>query len=220
VRFKMAKRETILVLAAHADDPAIGAGGTLAKYAKAGKRIRTVVFSFGELSHPHLKRRIIAERRRKEALNADKLLGGSGIIFLGLKEMKFKEDFKKKNIPKKIEEIIKKEKPVKIFTHGIGDIHPHHKAVYNLIKQLADKGQVKCGVYSFDIWSLFKLRKRNFPRLIVDVTETFPTKIKAFLAHKSQKVTIINVLWGVCLKDLISGWINGYRFAEVFYKLR
>jgi len=35
----MPKKETILVLAAHNDDQAIGAGGTLAKYAQEGKKV-------------------------------------------------------------------------------------------------------------------------------------------------------------------------------------
>ncbi|MDO8660733.1 MAG: PIG-L family deacetylase, partial [Candidatus Woesearchaeota archaeon] len=81
--------QTILTICAHNDDQIVGAGGTLAKYAAEGKRIRTVICSFGESSHPHLKREIIVERRVKESLRADKILGGSGVAYFGLAEGKF-----------------------------------------------------------------------------------------------------------------------------------
>jgi LmbE family N-acetylglucosaminyl deacetylase len=51
----MAKKGTVLVIVAHNDDHIIGAGGTLAKYAQEGKKVRTIIMSYGESSHPHLK---------------------------------------------------------------------------------------------------------------------------------------------------------------------
>ena len=43
------RKEAVLFLCAHNDDQLIGAGGTIAKYAKEGKKIVTIVFSFGEI---------------------------------------------------------------------------------------------------------------------------------------------------------------------------
>ena len=120
------KKETILVFAAHNDDGVIGAGGTLAKYAKQGKKVKTVVFSYGENSHPHLKPEVIKLTRYKEALEADKILNGSGMAFLELKEMQFQKQAKKHNTKKLIKDIIKHEKPTKIFTHSINDPFPDH----------------------------------------------------------------------------------------------
>lgn len=41
--------ERILVIVAHSDDQMLGPGGTLVKYAKEGKEIHTVIFSYGAL---------------------------------------------------------------------------------------------------------------------------------------------------------------------------
>ena len=67
-------KETILAIAAHNDDHLIGAGGTLAKYAAEGKVIKTVICSFGEKSHPHLRKEIIVRRRVAESLKADRIM--------------------------------------------------------------------------------------------------------------------------------------------------
>ncbi len=213
-------KETVLAIAAHNDDHIIGAGGALTKYAKEGKRVRTVICSFGEGSHPHLRKEVIVERRVNESLKADKMMGGAGIAYLGVQEGQFEKDFKSRDIAGKLAWIIRKEKPSKIFTHGIDDFHPDHRAVYRLVMSLIDKGDIKCPVYSFDIWSVVKLRNRNLPRLVVDISSAFNIKVKAFLIHESQTFAIWSLLWKLILKDWLSGKIHGYKYAEVFYRLK
>ena len=64
-------------------------------------------------------------------------------------------------------------------------------------------------------------RKRNNPRLIVDISDTFKTKMKAIAAHKSQikLPLIIPLRWKVILHDAINGWKNECMYAEVFNKI-
>lgn len=214
------KKETIMAICAHNDDQIIGAGGTLAKYARQGKRIRTIVLSFGESSHPHFKRKVIVVQRVKESLRSDKILGGSGIAYFGLKEGHFEEQFKKKKIGEKLAWIINNEKPAKIFTHSADDIHPDHKATNALVLALAKKHNFDCEIYSFDVWNLVKLFTQNLPKLVVDITDTFQTKIKALKAHESQKLAITTLLWNIYLKARINGIYAGTKFAEVFYRLK
>lgn len=211
--------EVILSIGAHNDDHVIGAGGALINYAKQGAKVRTIICSFGEKSHPHLRAEVVVEKRVKESLDADKIMGGSGITYLGLREGKFDEDIKTKKIAGKLAKIIAQEKPSKIFTHGI-DFHPDHRAVNRLIMDLIKKKKIKCPVYSFEIWSVFRFRQRNLPRLVVDITPSFNTKVKAFLVHESQTLAIWALLWKMILKDLLSGFVFGYRYAEVFHRLK
>ncbi len=211
--------QTILAICAHNDDQIVGAGGTLAKYAAQGKRIRTVICSFGESSHPHLKREVIVERRVKESLRADKILGGSGVAYFGLTEGKFIQEFEEKKIRQKIMWIINKEKPVKIFTHSSDDAHPDHRAVNKLITKLLHEKKITCAVFEFQVWNIIKLTHRNNPRLIVDITKTFATKIRAFGAHTSQKLAFWNLIWSVVFRARLEGFFRGYKYAEVFYKL-
>jgi len=213
-------KETILAIAAHNDDHIVGAGGALVKYAKEGMRVRTIICSFGEKSHPHLRKEVIVERLVKESIKADKIMGGAGVAYLGIREGYFEEDFKERDISAKLEWIIKKERPSKIFTHGIDDFHPDHRAVNRLIMRLIGEKKISCLVYSFEIWSLLKLRNRNLPRLVVDISNTFSTKIKAFLVHESQQLAIWSLLWRLIVKDWLSGLIHNYKYAEVFYRLK
>jgi len=211
--------ETILAIGAHNDDHVIGAGATLAKFAKQGKRVKTVVFSFGEF-HPYMKKEVVIEKRMKEFLAGDKILGGSGVAYFGCRDGKVEIDIKEKNIEEKLAWLIKREKPSTIFTHGFDDAHPDHHAVHKLVMKLIEKKKIKCPVYSFDVWSLVKIKKRNLPRLVVDVSDTFNLKIKSFLSHESQKVVIWAMLWKIIAKDWFSGFVNGYRYAEVFYRIQ
>lgn len=213
-------KETILIICAHNDDNVFGLGGTIAKYAKEGKIVKTVVFSFGEKSHPHLKPEVIAKKRVKEAIKSDKILGGKEIMFLGVKEGKFPKTIKKMNIKDKIKKIIAKEKPTKIFTHSINDAHPDHRAIYYFMKELIEEIDYKGDVYLFGVWSPVRIKDRNLPKMVVDITSTFDKKIKAIKSHESQQITILSLLWNVYLRAIMEGWSNNCRYAEVFYKLQ
>lgn len=212
--------ERVLVVVAHSDDQMIGPGGTLAKYAKEGKEIYTIVFSFGELSHPHFKKEIIQELRVEESVKADRFIGGKGVAFLGLNEGKFREEFK----PKSLEKTILKLKPQKIFTHAEDENHPDHVEVNKLLMELLEKleqqKKFSCDVYAFDIWRVFQTKKRKNPKLVVDISETFSTKLKAIEYFKSQKVAIIILKWSVYVKAFFLGLRHNVRFAEEFVKIK
>lgn len=214
------KNETILVFCAHNDDGVIGAGGTLTKYAQEGKTIKTVVFSFGEQSHPHIKPHIIKLKRYEEALKADKIMGGGGIAFLDLREMRLRADAQQKGTDELIKEIILNEKPRKIFTHSINDPMPDHRAVHKLILDVVRTIDLPLEVYEFDVWNILNIFHRDFPKLVVDVSDTFATKIKAFKAHSSQKGALVALTWKLYIQAIAHGLTFGYTYAEVFSRVR
>jgi len=210
----------IIVFCAHSDDQIFGAGGTLAKYAKEGKNIYTYIFSFGEFSHPWLKRNVSVKMRVKESYDVDRLIGGKGIRFFDLKEGTFPEDAKRLKINKEIEKIIRQKKPVKIFTHAVDDPHPDHSAMHRIVLDTFDKMGYKCDVYTFDIWNWFAVKDRHLPKLWVDISSTFKTKMAALRTFKSQKAAFMTLLPSTYAKAIIYGLRNGVKFAEVFRKIR
>ncbi|MBN2566898.1 PIG-L family deacetylase [Candidatus Woesearchaeota archaeon] len=221
----MAKRadqakERILVFCAHNDDQVFGAGGTLAKYADEGKDIYTIIFSYGESSHPWLRPDVAAKMRVAEAVACDRILGGRGVICFGLKEGNFEKEITEKGIKGKVKKLINSQKPSKIFTHSIDDPHPDHRAVHNAIMEVTTTIRHKADVFTFDVWNPINIRKRDYPKMVVDVTGTFRRKIQAIYAHESQKLAMISLLWNVYLKAFINGLNHDVRFAEVFYKVR
>ena len=222
----MSHRETIFVIVAHSDDQILGPGGTLAKYAREGKRIITIIFSYGEVSHFYFKKEVIAKMRIKEAEDADKIIGGSEVIFFGINEGKFKEEFEKGDFKTRLQELFFKYKPNKIFTHSITESHPDHRAVHDAVlktyDELAKKELFETEIYSFALYGIrWKISKE--PRLIVNISKEFPKKLEAIRAFKSQHTIPLWWLWlkwMVYYKAIISGLKIHSRFAEEFYKLR
>ncbi len=216
------KKKSIVVFVAHSDDEALGCGGTIAHYAKKGYEVYTIICSFGEFSHPHLKPEVIKKTRVKEAKKADKVLGGSGVSFLGLREGNFLEDAKGRiltNLIKRLQEL----KPEKVFTHDVNDSHPDHRAVAKLALQLQKK--VSFELYTFHIWTVINHNQGKTPLLIVDISNEFQQKIQSLHIFKSQinpfgAQQMNNVLYlGVYVKAFFGGLRIGCRYAEVFHKL-
>ena len=76
-----------VVLAAHPDDEVLGAGGTIARLAAAGCRLRLIAVTDGAASHPgHRDPAGLARRRAEETLAALDVLGAASaeVIRLGL----------------------------------------------------------------------------------------------------------------------------------------
>lgn len=212
--------DSILVICAHSDDQTFGPGGTIAKYAKEGKKIFTIIFSYGHISAPLLKKEVIASARVKEAKDVDKFIGGEGVVFLGIDENKFIEQFTAKKMYPKLKKLILEKRPSRIFTHSYDDPHPDHRALNKLLMDTLDRMKYKCDVYVFDIWTLFNTKKQHHPKIVVDISSTFKTKIKALKMFESQKLSLFALMWSVYLKAWVLGKQNGIKYGEAFYKIR
>ena len=218
---KKPKQDTILVVCAHSDDQIFGVGGTLAKYSKEGKNIKTIIFSYGENSHPWLKEKVTIQMRVKESYEADRVIGGGGVLFYNLKEGNFVEEVEKNNVKDKLKKIFLKHHPSKIFTHSIDDPHPDHKAVVNTVLDVFDQTKLpNSHVYTFDVWSFAKIKERHYPKFIVPIKDTFKLKLKALKCFESQWAAMLLLLWSVYARAFVSGIRHKALLAEKFYKVR
>jgi len=220
----MAVKPTVLCVCAHSDDQIFGPGGTLAKYARSGKKVITIIMSYGEMSHPHFKEEVVIKTRVAEAKAADKVIGGSGVIFLGFKEGKFREEASHKKMRESMIKLFEEYKPERILTHSNDDPHPDHRATFDVIKEVYDASKLDCPVYTFDVWTPFSGKKRDAPRMIVNVSGTYKKKLKAIRCFKSQLGILQMLNWYVFSRMLIRNFITGIKnkhsFAEIFYRLR
>jgi len=214
----MSNKNGVLIICAHSDDQILGCGGTIAKYAKKGVPVYTVILSYGEKSHPHLKEKFVIKTRVKEAQEANKVVNGEQVFFLGLAEGKFEESFNETNASNKLKNIIYLHNISKIFTHSSIDIHIDHQATHKLIKDLTKNINVE--LYSFTVWNFFK-NKSNTNKdffLVVDTSTTFKQKIKSLSKFKSQKMQMSLPYIQCYINDFFNGLKYGYKFAEVFIK--
>lgn len=214
--------ENILIFVAHSDDEAIGAGGTIAKYAREGKNVYLIVFSFGEGSNPILVKKEIAITRVREARRVGKVLGVKQTVFLGAKDGKIIDNIKNKMFLDKVRRFIREHKPSKIFTHSYADPHHDHRAVNKIImKVLSEKEFEDYPVFVFDVWNPLNLFfNRNVPKMLVDITDTFETKLKALSLFRSQKPSVYMLMPAVLAKARSQGIANECRYAERFYRIR
>ncbi|PIN86722.1 hypothetical protein COV19_03230 [Candidatus Woesearchaeota archaeon CG10_big_fil_rev_8_21_14_0_10_44_13] len=214
------KRDSVIVLCAHSDDQVFGVGGTLAKYAKEGKRIIIIVFSYGEKSHPWLKRKITVKMRVQESHDASEIIGAEKTIFYGVEEGKFKDMIISRMIDQKLRNIFSKYRPSRIFTHSSDDPLPDHRELNQFVLEFCNIIDYKGDVLSFDVWNPFKLGERNLPRIVVDISDTFKLKISALKCFRSQWMSMASLLWSVYYRAIKNGFANHCRYAEVFYKIR
>jgi len=224
--------EKILIVVGHSDDQIIGVGGSASKYAKEGHEVYTVIFSQGEASHIYYQENIISKTREKETLNADKIIGGKKVFFLRVSEKNIGSQKEIDKAYKKLNTIINRIEPSKIFTHSKEDPHPVHKKTLSTLLKVLDskKSFKKIDVYAFDVWNPFKFKKNKHPLLVIDISDYFNKKVKALRCFKSQfRVDFIpnysnlfNVytLSNMFIKNFFNGIKHGSKYAEVFHKLR
>jgi LmbE family N-acetylglucosaminyl deacetylase len=214
-------KDSVMVICAHSDDQVIGVGGTLAKYVEEGKDVNVIIFSYGEKSHPWLKKEVIAETRVNESKEAQKVLGITGTQFLGLEEGKFKDDIKEKKIEAVLRSLFRKYKPTRIFTHSPDDPHPDHNTLSGFLTNFCEKISYDGDVYCFDVWTPVSTKKSEMPKMVVDISSTFKKKRKALKCFKSQKWNaIIPLMFSIWWGAWKNGRKNNVKYAEVFYKLR
>ena len=181
----MNKQIDFMVIGAHADDAEIGMGATIAKMCSEGKHGILV-----DLTSSTAATRGTPKQRIKEAKNAMRVLGGSGLtrINLGLRDAYLKVC--DETIFKVIESI-RTNKPVIVFTHYCVDYHPDHNTTCEIVKQAV----YKSGLASLlpDIPSYRPRRLFHFmgpvyfePVFCVAVNNFFDIKMNALMEYRSQ----------------------------------
>ncbi|PIZ51002.1 hypothetical protein COY27_05090 [Candidatus Woesearchaeota archaeon CG_4_10_14_0_2_um_filter_33_13] len=219
-KVKKTELETIFVFGAHTDDFVIGAGGTLAKYVQEGKKVISIVFSLGELSHPWIKDHVIKSIRSKETLDAGEIMGCE-TFFLNLRDQKISEDYLKNNTEDKLLALLIKHQPTKIFTHSIEDPHPDHKTVHKITLELYDKlnFEPKPEVYVYSVWNPVSF-KTGWPSLYVNITNTFSIKLQALKTFRSQKIHVAYPFILLLFRAFLQGIKIRTWFGERFYRVK
>src|SRR3989344_43153 len=214
----MSRKEKVIVFSAHSDDFVIGAGGTIAKYTQQKDKVLAVVFSYGELSHPWLKKKVVHKMRYKETVDASRLLKCRS-IFYDLRERKFLEDYQAKNMKDTLVQLLEKEKPTKIFTHSHEDPHPDHRAVHEITLEVFNELQQKPELYIYSIWNPVSF-KTHYPSLYINIRKTFSLKLKALWKFKSQKVHVSYPFFLLMYKAIKDGIRMRTTFGEHFFRIK
>ncbi|MFC2134662.1 bacillithiol biosynthesis deacetylase BshB1 [Bacteroidota bacterium] len=178
----------ILVFAAHPDDAELSMGGTIAKLTKQGISIGIVDLTEGELGT-----RGTPELRRKEAAAASEILKISKRVNLGLPDGRLNAnvEFVNQTIT-----MIRKYTPTFIFAPYFNDRHPDHINASEIVKRamflsglqkiFTEIDGVKQAAYRPNKLFYYMHMYEFIPTFIVDISDTFKTKMESVLAFGSQ----------------------------------
>ena len=109
----------VLVIAPHADDEALGVGGSIAKHVSGGDEVSVVIVA---------DRKDLSLEQRIQAQEAKDILEYKELFFLGLRDERL--DGYAVDIIKPLEEIYEKVKPEIVYIPHKGDYNLDHRAVF------------------------------------------------------------------------------------------
>lgn len=191
---------TVLVVAAHPDDPEFGCGGTSALWAAQGKEIYYVVATSGDKgsADPEMTSDQLAKLREAEQQAAAEAIGVKKVFFLRLPDGELAPNLVlRRAIVKAIRtvrpEIVVTHDPTTVYTDSSIN-HPDHQAVghatLNAIyptarDRLNFPEHEHAGLKPHKVREVYLWGARE-PNTWVDVHDAFETKVAALTCHKTQ----------------------------------
>ena len=175
----------VLAIGAHPDEVELGCGATLAKLARAGRRVGILHLTRGEAGT-----RGSAERRRGEAEAAASILGAVTLEFLDCGDGAFRCGPAEEDA---LIELLRRLRPELVFAPTPADRHPDHGRAHRLVLDAAFYAGLRNraptrGGEPHRPAALFSYPQHDpiEPSFIVDVTATWEAKMGALDAYESQ----------------------------------
>ena len=223
----------VLVVTAHPDDSDFGASGTLAKWIKAGIHVSYCICTNGDQGGEEsgIPVEEMPAVRQREQRTAGEAIGVTDITFLNYRDGSLEPTL---GLRKDIVKAIRIAQPDRMVIQSpernwerIGTSHPDHlaagegaiQAVYpDARNPFAFPDLLEAGIKPWRVKELWVMGHAT-PDHFVDITETFPLKMKALHSHVSQTAhnkELENMVktWGE-RNAALAGYPEG-RIAEAF----
>ena len=219
----------ILIVAAHPDDEVLGCGGTIARLVEEGHEAYTLILGEGvtsrDKSRDKVKRKKELKSLKKQALDANRILGTKDIFIHDLPDNRF-DTVPFLDIVKVIENFRDKIKPDTIFTQYERDLNIDHQITYRAVitatRPLSDESVKE--VYSFETLSSTEWNfPLNFsPDVYFDISNYLDRKIEAMERYKTELKNFPHPrsVDGIRLSAKRWGMQVGLEYAEAFKLVR
>jgi N-acetylglucosamine malate deacetylase 1 len=182
--------KSILVVAAHPDDEALGCGGAIALHAQTGADVQVVFMTDGVNSRDKVKK-FEVEERRSAAREASKILGAQTPIFLSFPDNQM-DTVSLLEIIKPLEKIIDQHQPQIVYTHHSGDLNIDHKITHQAVMTACrpQPNSTVREIYSFEVLSSteWSLESENIfkANCFLDINSVKGKKIASINAYKNE----------------------------------
>lgn len=181
---------TVLVVAAHSDDEALGCGGTIARHIEEGDTVHVVFMADGvksrnSASESDFMRRVDASKR------CQSILGFSSLTALNFSDNRM-DDYSLLEVIQKLELIIEGIQPSVVYTHHHGDLNIDHRithsAVMTACRPLPNSSVRE--IFGFEVlssteWST-PLAATFTPTYFVDISKKLQVKLDALAAYYEE----------------------------------
>ena len=179
--------KTILVVAAHADDEALGCGGTIARHVAEGDIVHAVFLADGVSARAGSDSHELAQRLAATE-QARQVLGIATTTFLGLPDNGL-DSLPLIEIIQPLEKVICQINPQIIYTHHYGDLNVDHRIAHQAVMTAcrATPDSSVREIYAFEVmssteWSSVGLAP-FLPNLFVDISAYLAIKLQALEAY-------------------------------------
>lgn len=183
--------KNVLVVAAHADDEALGCGGMMARHADEGANVTVFFMADGETARAGASKDSL-EARQQAASEACGILGAQKVRFDNFPDNQL-DTVALLDLCKSVEAIIAECEPQIIYTHHGGDMNIDHRRVHQAVLTACRPAPGHCvkKICSFEVLSSTEWASPAFgpafnPNVFCDISDYLQTKLKALQSYHNE----------------------------------
>lgn len=217
--------ERVLIVAAHADDEALGCGGTMARHADSGDSVDVVFLADGVSGRGDNSALAVRHASAEKACN---ILGASTPTFFDFPDQRL-DTAGFLPVVQMLEALIARIQPTIIYTHHGGDLNLDHRIVHQAVLTALRPMPASTykAIYAFEVassteWASSAIGEAFRPDRFVSIENTIERKIKALKAYDQEMRDFPHSRSYAALRALatLRGASVGFVAAEGFMTLR
>lgn len=182
--------KSVLIVAAHTDDEALGCGGTIARHVAEGDVVNAIFMADGVSSRTEATQDELVNRNAA-AEHAREILGIRENVYLGLPDNRL-DSLPLIEVIQRIEPIVRKLRPNIIYTHHHGDLNVDHRITHQAVLTACRPmpGCTVQAIYAFEVMSstdwATPTAQPFIPNHYVDISAQLSTKLDAIKAYQLE----------------------------------
>lgn len=188
--------DSVVVVAAHADDEVLGCGGTLAHMARQGRTVHVLLIADGENSRSTAATEQVdpvkLAARQSAATRAAEILGCASVEQLGLPDNRL-DTIPLLDLVQQVERFIRQHRPTTVLTHHAGDVNIDHRIMHDAVIAACrpQPGHSVEELLFFEVPSSTEWRPPGSglsfsPTWFVDITATLAIKLAALEVYREE----------------------------------